>query len=121
MSTREIGKQQEDRLCSYLEKKGYRIEDRNFCCRFGEIDIIARQGNYLVFAEVKYRRSTRLGTPDGAVNRQKRGRIIRTADYYRMKKRIMEDVPCRFDVLAVTDEAITHYENAFDYYGNTNL
>ena len=113
MSTREIGKQQEDRVCSYLEKKGYRIEDRNFCCRFGEIDIIARQGNYLVFAEVKYRRSTRLGTPDGAVNRQKRGRIIRTADYYRMKKRIMEDVPCRFDLLAVTDEAIKHNENAF--------
>lgn len=117
-NTREIGQEQESRVCTYLERKGYIIEERNFRCRFGEIDIIARQGRYLVFAEVKYRSATDYGTPESAVNWQKRKKIIKTADYYRMKNRILEDVPCRFDVLAVTDEKIVHYENAFDYYGD---
>lgn len=116
-NTRAIGQEQEKRVCAYLEEKGYIIETRNFRCRFGEIDIIAVQGKTLIFLEVKYRGSTEYGTPERAVNWQKRKKIIKTADYYRVKNRILEDVPCRFDVVAVTDEKIAHYENAFDYYG----
>ena len=54
MNKRKIGKEQEDRAAAHLESLGYRILEKNFCCRFGEIDLIAEQEDYLVFVEVKY-------------------------------------------------------------------
>lgn len=117
MNAREIGTHKEDEVCEYLKKKGYEIEERNFRSRSGEIDIIARYRGGLVFVEVKYRSSQRSGAPEQAVDWKKRRRIIKTADYYRVKHHIYEDEPCRFDVIAVTEEGIRHYENAFDYYG----
>ena len=65
-----------------LKKKGYRILEANFRCRFGEIDLIARDGAYLVFIEVKYRSSLKDGDSLEAVNRRKQRKIIRVAEYY---------------------------------------
>ena len=67
---------------AYLKKKGYRILEANFRCRFGEIDLIARDGAYLVFIEVKYRSSLKDGDSLEAVNRRKQRKIIRVAEYY---------------------------------------
>ena len=67
---------------AYLKKKGYRILEANFRCRFGEIDLIARDGAYLVFIEVKYRSSLKDGDSLEAVNRGKQRKIIRVAEYY---------------------------------------
>ena len=66
---------------AYLKKKGYQILEANFRCRFGEIDLIARDGGYLVFIEVKYR-SSPTGDSLEAVNRRKQRKIIRVAEYY---------------------------------------
>lgn len=105
----------EQQAAEFLESEGYLILERNFRCRFGEIDIIARDGRYLVFAEVKYRASLRAGGPLEAVDFRKQGRISRVADCYCMRRHIMQDVPCRFDVVAVCGGEITLLRNAFEY------
>ena len=121
MNNRETGNREEERACTYLMAKGYEILERNFYSRFGEVDIIAKQGDTLVFVEVKYRSNTRIAAPEDAVGFKKRRRIIRTVDYYRLKHRIPEDVPCRFDVLSITGEGVKHHENAFDYDGRNSF
>ncbi|NLG86523.1 MAG: YraN family protein [Firmicutes bacterium] len=97
-----VGALGEDFAVSFLKRCGYRIIERNFRCRLGEIDIIAQEGNCLVFIEVKTRRSLRFGYPQEAVTLTKQAKLRRVAAYYlqRYKKR----VPCRFDVLAVNIE-----------------
>ncbi|MDD3277865.1 MAG: YraN family protein [Lachnospiraceae bacterium] len=120
MDTRTVGKEKEELACLYLKRKGYQILKRNFSCRFGEIDIIARDDSTIVFIEVKYRTRSDSGTPEQAVTPGKRRKIIKTADYYRMCAQILEDVPCRFDIISVTRDKIIQFENAFDYYGTTS-
>ena len=112
---RKTGTIYERQVEQFLRDKGYRILEHNFNCRSGEIDLIALDGNVLVFAEVKYRKNHRMGYPEEAVSALKRSRICRSADYYRLKRRIPESRPCRFDVIAVEGNEIRHYENAFSY------
>ena len=118
MNKREEGNRQEERVCAFLKEQGYQVLEQNFYSRFGEIDIIAEKDSTLVFVEVKYRQSPKNGLPEEAVDKRKRLRIIRTADYYRMRKRVPEDRPCRFDVICLTPKRITHHVNAFDYGGD---
>jgi len=87
----------------------------NFHSRMGELDIIARDGEYLVFFEVKYRRNTNCGDPLEAVDYRKQHRICKTAMYYCMKKGYGDSTPCRFDVIALERNQITHIENAFEF------
>lgn len=116
-SFRAVGRAQEERVCAYLRQKGYRVLERNFTSRFGEIDIISKKDGLLVFTEVKYRARAQDGEAEAAVGPAKRRRIIRTADYYRVCRRIAEQVPCRFDVAAISGEVFRYYEHAFDYDG----
>lgn len=116
-NSRAVGARQEERVCRYLTQRGYRILERNFASRFGEIDIICERDGTLVFVEVKYRARGQAGEAEAAVGPAKRRRIIRTADYYRVRRQIGEQVPCRFDVAAVSDGEIRYYPNAFDYCG----
>lgn len=88
----------------------------NFRCRSGEIDIIARDGEYLVFCEVKFRTNSRKGGPLEAVTLAKQKKISKCAAYYMMKKG-MFDVPCRFDVIGISDREIQLIKNAFEYAG----
>ena len=115
MNTRKIGMEYENRAAEWLEGHGYEILCRNFRSSYGEIDIIARQESCLVFVEVKYRKNHGSGRPEEAVSREKQRKLSRTADYYRLKQRISEEIPCRFDVVAIEKEEIRHYENAFAY------
>ncbi len=110
---RKKGTEYERQAAEFLEKKGYRILHRNFYSRFGEIDLVARQGAYLVFAEVKYRNSAQGGHPLEAVDRLKQRRICKTAAYYCLRYGYGEDTPCRFDVIGILGEEITHVEDAF--------
>ncbi len=98
-----------------MEKKGIKILERNFRSRFGEIDIIGRDGKYLVFFEVKYRKSSMRGYPEEAVGYGKIKTICKVSDYYRLIHHLGDDVYVRYDVLAVTDDEIRHVINAFDY------
>lgn len=110
---RRIGTDYERKAAEYLNQHGYDILECNFRCRQGEIDIIARDGEYICFVEVKYRASDARGAAVCAVNYSKQQKIIRVARYYMMLHGLDEWTPCRFDVVAIDGEDITLYKNAF--------
>lgn len=112
---RKTGREKEELAEEYLRQQGYEILDMNFYGRFGEIDIIARDGETLVFAEVKYRKSERFGNSLEAVDTRKQKKICQTALYYLARHHISDSVPCRFDVIGITGEDITHIKNAFEF------
>ena len=89
----------EDYACRWLRRHGYRILGRNFFCRFGEIDIIARKGKYLAFVEVKMRKNADHGAAMEFVTPAKQRRLIQTAEYWLMKNPI--ELQPRFDVAEV--------------------
>lgn len=98
----EIGRWGENLACKYLEKDNYKIVERNFSCRQGEIDIIAKDltKNELVFIEVKTRSNFKYGNPADAVDKQKQKHMVQAIRYYRYKNHI-EDLPIRVDVVEV--------------------
>lgn len=98
----EIGKWGENLACKYLEENNYKIIERNFLCRQGEIDIIAKDilKSELVFIEVKTRSNFKYGNPAEAVNPEKRKHMIQAIHYYIYKNNI-KALPIRIDVLEV--------------------
>lgn len=110
---RSVGAAYEKMAGAYLENLGYEIVEYNFRCRMGEIDIIARDGGYLVFCEVKYRSKEESGYPLEAVDARKQQVISKCAAYYLMKENLWE-IPCRFDVVSIEGEKICVVQNAFD-------
>ncbi len=109
---REIGNIGEDIACKYLESKNYKILERNFRCRSGEIDIIALDGDYIVFIEVKYRKDNSFGLPRESINYYKQRNISKVASYYLLTKNAFHK-NCRFDVVEVMGEQIEIIQNAF--------
>ena len=111
----------EDRACRHLDRSGFTIVERNFRTRGGEIDIVARKGDVLVFVEVRSREVPDFGTPEETVTHAKRLRIVAAA------RRYLATVPpsswreARFDVIAIegSGEAavLRHYSAAFDAKG----
>jgi putative endonuclease len=83
-----------------LRLKGYRIEARNWRCPLGEIDIVAWDGDTLVFVEVKARTGSTAGAPEDAVDPRKQARIVQLAQAFLARRRGTTP-PCRFDVVAV--------------------
>jgi len=112
---RKIGSENEQKAAEFLKQKGFQIVCQNFYSRYGEIDLVARDGRYLVFVEVKYRENIRGGHPLEAVDLRKRRRICKTADYYCLCRGCGEETPCRFDVIGIAGDEITHIRNAFEY------
>ena len=109
---RRTGTRYEQAAGFFLEQIGYEVLEYNYRCRFGEIDIIAKDGICLVFCEVKYRSGREKGSPLEAVDNRKQQRIFRCASHY-LAGRGLEDVPCRFDVIGIEGTAVTHIKNAF--------
>ena len=114
---RAIGSRYEQRAIAYLEENGYKIITSNYHCKKGEIDIIAEDGEYLVFCEVKYRTNEGSGNPLEAVNIKKQKTISKCALYYLMEQGIMDDVSCRFDVIGILRDDIFLIKNAFMFNG----
>ena len=110
---RATGGRYEEMAAAFLEEKGYQILERNYRERSGEIDLIARDGRYLVFVEVKYRRDTGSGYPEEAVNARKQARIRHAAAYYLYSRRYPSDTPCRFDVVSIPGTEIRLIADAF--------
>ena len=110
------GQKGEDEAVRFLSAKGYEILDRNFHKREGEIDIIAMDGETLVFVEVKAGRQLSFGDPETWVDLKKQQKISLAAELY-LQDHDVHDVDCRFDVVAVifynTGQHIKHIENAF--------
>ena len=107
------GKKGEEEALHYLQKKGYEILEQNYRWGRGEIDIICRKKNRIIFVEVKTRLSFRYGDPVEAVDRRKQKQIIRIAERYLVEKRLYGKADCRFDVITLAREALTHIEDAF--------
>lgn len=113
---RKFGNWGEDAAVNYLERQGYEILDRNFNCRWGEIDIIARRQGILAFVEVKSRHSLTYGRPAEAVTRTKQGRLRKSAYQY-LKNHQVTRLRYQFDIIEVLDLygqiSLNHLKNCF--------
>jgi len=111
------GEAGEDLACAHLVAQGYEIVERNFRCRSGEVDIVARHGEETVFVEVKERRGSSHGRGVDAVTYGKRRRVIRAARLYAASRGLFER-PVRFDVVSIDWSAgrpqVRHDRGAFD-------
>lgn len=112
---REQGSRGESQARSVLEAKGYYFVDSNYYCRWGEIDLIMRDQETLVFVEVRMRKSLRYGSPLESVTRTKQRRLVQSARDYLLRHPY--DGPLRFDVvgiLAAGEVQVLHIENAIE-------
>ena len=108
------GQSYEQAAAERLTAKGWQILERNWRRHHTELDIIALDGKWLVFVEVKYREAKdRDGGPLAAVNAVKQKRIIRTARYYMLTHHLPEDTPVRFDVIGMSPGETVHIRDAF--------
>jgi len=108
---RRLGSDAEDQAAEYLLEKGYTIVTRRYQTKHGEIDIVALDGDMLVFVEVKYRNQAD-AFPETAVDGTKTDRLAKTAERYAIEFGCL-DKQTRFDVIAVTPRAIRHHIDAF--------
>ena len=116
ISAKEKGRYGEDKACAYLEQKGYRIIERNFLTRYGEIDVICTKGETLYFVEVKYLPHGDAETLSLELNKLKQQKIIKTAKCYLQKHREYSNRYIQFDVLAIDVpvlDPVYHIANAF--------
>lgn len=113
MNKRKIGKIYEDMACKYLKDNGYEIIDKNFSCKIGEIDLIAKNEGYICFIEVKYREKNSLAKGMYAVDKHKQNRIFKVAEVYLLSREMSFDTACRFDVISIDGDDITLIKNAF--------
>ena len=97
MDKKTLGSWGEDKAANYLRRRGYKILERNFSCRFGEIDIIASKGGYLAFVEVKLRKDAAFAQAREFVDRAKQKRIITAAELWLSRHDL--DLQPRFDVI----------------------
>ena len=110
--TTDIGKKHEDEAVNFLKKLNYEIIEQNFkLLPIGEIDIIAKDKDTIVFVEVKYRKNNLFGAPSQFVNKSKQQKVTRTALCYLKKNKIKSDI--RFDVISICQNEIEHIKNAF--------
>jgi putative endonuclease len=111
-----MGRIGEDLARKYLESAGFEIVELNYRFGHGEIDIVARDGEYLVFCEVKARRTNEYGPPEYALTPRKQQQIRKIASGYLYEHNI-RDQACRFDVVAIRfregEPEINHLRNAF--------
>ena len=109
------GKESEKLACTYLKKQGLIFIDKNFYCRFGEIDLIMQHQNTLVFIEVRYRKNQNFGGAKESITPKKQNKIQKTALIYMQKKG--REYNARFDVIAISGESpnlnIEWIQNAF--------
>jgi putative endonuclease len=110
---RATGDKHEDRALDYLQSRGLVLQSRNYHSRHGEIDLIMRDGETLVFVEVRYRKSNRFGGAVLSITPAKQRKIALTALQYLQKHKKTES-PCRFDAVAITDTNTEWIKAAFD-------
>jgi len=107
------GDRAEDQALDYLKQAGLDLISRNYRCRQGEIDLIMKDREYLVFVEVRYRKNSRFGGAAMSVDWRKQKKIIACAKQYLQK--LNKIPPCRFDILAIEDKSQVEWlKNAFE-------
>lgn len=108
----DFGERGEDRASRALHARGYRIVERNFRCKAGELDIIARDASTLVFVEVRTRADDRFGGALEAIGFWKQRQVVRVARVYLALRKPRFDT-CRFDVVAITGDDLVIIQDAF--------
>lgn len=114
-NTRNTGTSYERKAAEYLEQQGLVILKHNYRCRQGEIDLIARDKEYLVFVEVKYRSQNRAGYSLDAVNPAKQKTISKVARYFLTAEYHCTEIPCRFDVIGIDGGCLHWIKDAFGF------
>ncbi len=112
-NNRTTGSHYETQVAAFLQKQGFQILEQNYRCRSGEIDLIARDGRYLVFIEVKFRSSRYAGYALEAINPKKAAQVRRVAEFYLYQKHFPENTPIRFDAAGIDGTNITYIKHAF--------
>jgi putative endonuclease len=107
------GKEGEEKAALFLEQKGFKILEHNFRSKTGEVDLIALQGETLVFIEVKAWTSYGIEALEQGLDKRKQCRIIETAKYFLSIHRKYRYMTVRFDVVFIAPQGITHLESAF--------
>lgn len=113
---RQFGDRGEKLAENFLRKKGYEVLEKNWNCREGEIDLVARKNNELIFVEVKTRQSGKFGSGEEAVSELKLNKIITACEKYLLEKNYSENVFWRVDVIVIAEkdsvlQVISHLEN----------
>jgi len=112
-----VGKHWEQQAESFLHQHGLKTQARNVSSRWGEIDLVMTDKDALVFVEVRYRKSNHYGSGAASVTRAKQKRLINTAKIYLSRHPAQAALPCRFDVISITDKPpekpIEWIKNAF--------
>ena len=122
----DIAKIGESVAAEHLTEHGYQILEQNYRFQRGEIDLIAKQGKWIIFVEVKTRRSLKFGLPQYAVTKDKQRKISKIALAYLQSQNLM-DTPCRFDVIAIQLSPkydvlkLEQIQSAFDFIPVTDL
>ncbi len=110
---RSLGTEKEELAISYLEQQGVTLLAKNFYFHGGELDLIAKDGEYVCFIEVKYRKSTRFGFPEESVTASKQKKILQGAKVFLYQNHYPADTPCRFDVISIFKDEIRWIKDAF--------
>lgn len=101
-TTREQGEYSESLACQYLENKGFKLIEKNFNCRMGEIDLIMKDSDSLVFIEVRYRKNNNFGSGVESITASKQSKLIKTASLYLQQHDKLNRYPSRFDVVSIS-------------------
>ena len=117
MNKRHVGDAYEEKAVAFLKKQGFRVVEQNFRIRQGEIDSSGYHNGQLVFVEVKYRKNLKAGSPAAAVGIQKQMQICKVALFYLSFRGLKVETACRYDVVAICQEEITWFQNAFEHIG----
>lgn len=113
LKNKKIGAQAEIQACEFLKSKGLLLIEKNFLSTVGEIDLIMKDGNEIVFVEVRSRNHSNLSHVIESVDFNKQQRIIRAALLYFKIKKYNDNVNCRFDVIAIHQTKLEWIKNAF--------
>lgn len=110
---RSLGAEKEELAIAYIKEQGAELLEKNFYFHGGELDLVVKDGEYLCFIEVKYRKSSSYGYPEEAVTAAKQKKIIQGAKVFLYQNRYPSDTPCRFDVISIYKENISWMKDAF--------
>ena len=115
VTAREQGEYTENLACKYLVDKGFKLIEKNFNCRVGEIDLIMKDNDSLVFVEVRYRRSNSFGSGAESITTSKQSKLIKTASLYLQQHAKLNKYPARFDVVSIAGFIETDNINNIDF------
>jgi putative endonuclease len=115
LSKKELGDIAEKKACAFLQSKGLSLVDRNYHSSFGEIDLIMRDKNEIVFIEVRSRAYATFGTAIESINKTKQQKVIKSAVSYLQKRKWLDSINYRFDVVGCSPTTIEWIKDAFSY------